>query len=167
MPGGAMPGAMGGGFGDDGPGAMPGMPGFGAGGAAKKGESIDDHRLTVAQRRIRAQMHAVKVGLAGVQGKTSGIQGLAKDAKQKELIQKLADEVKAIRDMSEDEQYKTLEKLMTDLKTKTAALEKTMKAVVAQNKPADAAAPAAEDGPGGAPPPAKKPAPQPNAAAGM
>ena len=169
-PGGAMPGAMPGAFGDDGPGGgMPGMPGFGgAGGAAKKGVTIDDHRLSVAQRRIRSQMHAVKVGLAGVQGKTSGIQGLTKDAKQKELIQKLADEVKAIRDMSDDEQYKTLEKLMTDLKTKTTALEKTMRAVVALNKPADAAVPAADDGPGAAPPAKQPAAPMPpaNAAAG-
>lgn len=165
MPAGAMPGAMPGGPGgggaasdDDGPGAagMPGMPGMAGMGGSKAAAAGPDHRLVIAQRRIRSQMQCVKVGLAGIQGKTTGIHGLAKDATHKELIQKLADEVRAIRDLSDDEKMKTVEKLMAEVKLKTQSLEKAMKLVAAASKPAAAKPADDNDGPGA--PPAKKPA---------
>ncbi len=176
MPGGMMPGMMPGGGpgpgadeGVDGAGAagaagmagmMPGMPGMGGmggmpgmGGTSGKAASAPlDPRLVVMQRRLRYQMQAVKAGLAGVKDRTTGIAGIARDAKQKQAITLLADEVVKIRDLSEDTKLKTVDKFVAELKTHTTALEKLVKQVAAAN-PAAAAenVDAAEDDAGALP----------------
>ena len=152
MPGGAMPGMMPGGgaaTGDDEEddaagmaGMMPGMPGMpGMGGVTGKSTTKPlDPRLVVMQRRLRYQMQAVKAGLAGVKDRTTGIAGIAQDAKQKQAITLLADEVVKIRDLSEDTKLKSVEKLVAELKTHTTTLEKLVKQVAAANPAAANAA---------------------------
>ena len=207
MPGGMMPGMMPGGGGAPGadeeadgggaaagmPGMMPGMPGMGgmggmAGPGGKAASAPLDPRLVVMQRRVRYQMQAVKAGLAGIKDRSSGISGIARDAKQKQLITQLAEEVMKIRDLSDDTKLKSVDKFVAELKTQTTVLEKLVKQVAAAN-PAAAAAAAAdeEDGdlpampkaggakkapaqkaaapPGAAPPAAAPPAAAPPAAA--
>jgi len=96
--------------------------------------------LVVMQRRLRYQMQAVKAGLAGVKDRTTGIAGIARDAKQKQAITLLADEVVKIRDLSEDTKLKTVDKFVAELKTHTTALEKLVKQVAAANPAAANAA---------------------------
>jgi len=130
-------------------------------------------------------MHAVKVGLAGIEAKTTGILGLTKDAKQKDQIQKLVDVVKDVRSLTDvpekpaagdakpepkidPKNPKTeLDLLREELAKRVKSLEAATKGLAVAANPA-AGAPAkdgpadgpADDGPGGAPKakPAAKPA---------
>lgn len=176
-PGGAGPT---GGF-DDGPGGGPpgmaGMPGMGGmggmmpgrGGAMTKAK-LDAYKLEVAQRRLKSQLHSVKIGLAGMKDRTTGVMGLAKDGtKERDTIAKLAKEVTDLRDATDGDDIKDLDKLVTEVKKRVRDLETATKATVALAKPAPKAKadepdePDAPDAPAGKPAgkPAAKPAAEP------
>lgn len=143
------------GAGEDGPGApgmMPGMPGMGgrggmgAGGLTKK-KDVDAYKMEVAQRRLKSQLHSVKIGLAGVKDKTTGVMGLAKSGtKEYDTIAKLAKEVTDLRDLTDSEEIKDLDKLVTEVRKRMGDLETATKATVALTKPVPAAAPKAKAG---------------------
>jgi hypothetical protein len=115
------------GAGDDGPGIpgmMPGMGGrggMGAGGPTKKKE-VDAYKMEVAQRRLKS------------------------GTKEYDTIAKLAKEVTDLRDLTDSEEIKDLDKLVTEVRKRMGDLETATKATVALTKPVPAAAPKAKAG---------------------
>jgi len=147
--GGPGTGAMAGAGGDGAmmPGMMPGMGGRGGPGGLTKKKDVDAYKLEIAQRRLKSQLHSVKVGLAGIKDKTTGVLGLAKaGSKEHDTIAKLAKVVTDLRDLTDSEEIDDLEQLVSEVRKRIGELETATKSTVALAKPAPAASPKAKAG---------------------